>query len=127
MENERPSSCEKGRSGEDRAASYLQSLGFQVIFRNYRIRGGEIDIVALDGEILVFVEVKSLPSGGLETLSYELGPRKRSRIVRTARYFLVEHPEYDSSLIRFDVIALDVPGLDETHHIRGAFTESGLA
>lgn len=91
------------------------------------MKGGEIDIIAREGESLVFVEVKSLPGGDVETLVGELGPRKRSRIVRTAKYFLMEHPEYESCLIRFDVLALDVPGLEPVYHIRGAFSESGLA
>ncbi len=116
----------KGREGEDKAAGYLASCSFEIICRNYRSRGGEIDIIALEKDCLVFVEVKSLPNGDIDTLALELGPRKRHRIVRTAQYFLLEHPEYASRLIRFDVIALDVPGLEPVHHIRGAFTESGL-
>lgn len=117
----------KGREGEDKAAGYLASCSFEIICRNYRNRGGEIDIIAQEKDCLVFVEVKSLPNGDIDTLASELGPRKRHRIVRTARFFLLEHPEYASRLIRFDVIALDVPGLEAIHHIRGAFTESGLA
>ncbi|MBP5157191.1 MAG: YraN family protein [Treponema sp.] len=122
-----PSTCEKGRDGEERAARYLSEHSFEIIGRNYRMKGGEIDIIAREGESLVFVEVKSLPGGDVETLAGELGPRKRSRIVRTAKYFLMEHPEYESCLIRFDVLALDVPGLEPVYHIRGAFSESGLA
>ncbi len=117
----------KGRDGEDKAAAYLTSCSFEIITRNFRMKGGEIDIIALDGDSLVFVEVKSLPNGNIDTLSSELGPRKQHKIIRTAQYFLLEHPEYASRLVRFDVIALDVPGLEPIHHIRGAFTESGLA
>lgn len=127
MPSDRPSTSEKGREGEDKAARYLSSLPFEIVCRNYRNRGGEIDIIARDGEALVFVEVKSLPGGCVETLASELGPRKRGHIIRTAKLYLAEHPEYASCLVRFDVVALDVPGLEEIHHIRGAFTESGLA
>ena len=122
-----PSTCEKGREGEDRAAAYLSSLSYSIVCRNYRNRGGEIDIIAQEGEVLVFVEVKSLPGGDADMLASELGPRKRSHIIRTARQYLAEHPEYASCLVRFDVIALDVPGLESVHHIRGAFTQSGLS
>ena len=75
----------------------------------------------------MFVEVKSLPNGGIDTLASELGQGKRHRIIRTAKCFLLEHPEHAGLLVRFDVIALDVPGLAGIYHIRGAFTESGLA
>ncbi len=116
----------KGREGEDKAAEYLSSCSLTIVARNFRNRGGEIDIIALDGDSLVFVEVKSLPNGDIDTLASELGPRKRQKILRTAKYYLLEHPEYANFLVRFDIIALDVPGLEEIHHIRGAFNESGL-
>lgn len=120
------STFKKGREGEDKAATYLSEKGFEIITRNYRMKGGEIDIIAREGESLVFVEVKSLPGGTAETLASELGSRKRSRIIRTAKYFLFEHPEYSSCLIRFDVIALDVPGLESICHMKSAFSESGI-
>ncbi len=126
MPAEQPSTCEKGKEGEDKAADYLAGKGFEIVTRNYRMKGGEIDIIAREGESLVFVEVKSLPSGTAETLAIELGPRKRSRIIRTAKYFLLEHPEYSACLIRFDVIALDVPGLESICHMKDAFSESGI-
>ena len=126
MPTARPSSCEKGREGEDKAAGFLEGKGYEIIARNYRMKGGEIDIIAREGEILVFVEVKSLPGGTAETLAGELGQRKRSRILRTAKYFLLEHPEYSACLIRFDVIALDVPGLESVCHMKAAFSESGI-
>ena len=126
-QNKAASTYAKGREGEDRAATYLTSCSFEIVARNFRMKGGEIDIIALEKDFLVFVEVKSLPKGDTDTLASELGSRKQHRIVRTARYFLMEHPEYASRFIRFDVIALDFPGLEAIHHIRGAFTESGPA
>ena len=126
MPSAQPSTCEKGKEGENKAADYLAGKGFEIVTRNYRMKGGEIDIIAREGESLVFVEVKSLPGGTAETLASELGPRKRSRILRTAQYFLLEHPEYSSCLIRFDVIALDVPGLESICHMKAAFSESGI-
>lgn len=121
-----PSTHEKGVEGENRAADYLIKKGYKVIDRNFRIRGGEIDIIALDGEYLVFVEVKSLPNGDTDTLAHELGSSKRHKIIKTAKYYLENHREYGSYLVRFDVVALDVPGLESTYHICSAFSESGL-
>ena len=112
-----------GREGEDRASSFLQSNGYKIIDRNYRERGGEIDIIAETGETLVFVEVKALPNGTLETLSHELGPIKQQKILKTAKLYLQKHREYSNRYIRFDVLAVDVPGLEPVHHITNAFSE----
>lgn len=112
-----------GNSGEDRAADFLLSNGYQIVERNWRTRYGEIDIIALHNEILVFLEVKTLPSGGLETLSHELNSRKQKRIIKTAKLFLVNHRQYNNSKIRFDVIVIDMPGLDPVYHISNAFSE----
>ena len=112
-----------GDEGEGRAAAYLAESGFTVVDRNYRIRGGEIDIVATKGEVLVFVEVKTLPNGSPEMLSDELGKRKISKVIRAAKFYLMAHPEYGGKLVRFDIVALDVPGLPPVHHIEDAFCE----
>ncbi len=121
-----PSTHEKGVDGENRAVEYLKKKGYKIIDRNFRIRGGEIDIIVLDGEYLVFVEVKSLPKGDVDTLSHELGGVKRHKIIKTAKCYLENHREYDGNFIRFDVIALDVPGLESIYHVCSAFSESGL-
>ena len=117
------SSHEKGVAGENRAAEYLQRHGYTVLERNFRVQGGEIDIIATEGESLVFVEVKSLPHGDIDTLAAELGPRKQQKIIKTAKYYLQKHRQYNYQYIRFDVLALDVTGLEPVHHIVNAFSE----
>ncbi len=117
------SSTSVGREGEDRAASYLEQKGYRIIDRNFRIRGGEIDIIALDGETLVFVEVKHLPHGDVDTLSVLLGSQKLQNIIKTAKCYLQKYRQYSNGYIRFDVLALDVPGLEPVHHIVNAFSE----
>ena len=127
-----------GRNGEDRAAAFLQSHGYIILERNYRERGGEIDIIALcpaknqksiltecisTDETLVFVEVKALPNGTLETLSHELNAVKQQKILKTAKLYLQKHREYSNRYIRFDVLAVDVPGLEPVYHIANAFSE----
>jgi len=71
-----------GTVGEDKAADYLASQGYEIISRNFRTRRGEIDIIARKENVLVFVEVKSLPSGNIETLAQKLNAQKQKRIVK---------------------------------------------
>ncbi len=111
-----------GRSGEDRAAAYLEMHGFTILNRNWRTRFGEIDIIAIVKDTVVFVEVKTLPSGSLETLEHELNARKQKRITETAKCFLAINRKYSNSFIRFDVIVIDMPGLSPVYHIENAFS-----
>ena len=72
---------ETGNQGEDRASEYLIEKGYEVLFRNYRTKTGEIDIISLIDETIVFVEVKTLPNGTPELLSHVLDSRKQKRII----------------------------------------------
>ena len=56
-------------------------------------------------------------------LAHELNIRKRQKIIKTAKFYLQKHRQYNCKLIRFDVLALDVPGLEPVHHIVNAFME----
>ncbi len=112
-----------GNAGESKAADYLTSKGFLIIERNFRTNGGEIDIIAVKDDIVVFVEVKSLPNGGPELLQNELNSRKLQRIVKTSKRFLLKHRQYSNSYVRYDVIVIDMPGYPDVYHIENAFTE----
>lgn len=112
-----------GSDGEDRAAAFLISEGYNIVARNWRTKRGEIDIIVSKEDILVFVEVKTLPSGSLETLSHELNRRKQKRIIETANFFLLTNRKYNNSKIRFDVLVIDMPGLPSVYHIQDAFAE----
>ncbi|WP_294430115.1 YraN family protein [uncultured Treponema sp.] len=112
-----------GISGEDKACSYLLENSYRIIERNWRTRYGEIDIIAEKDDVLIFVEVKTLPSGNAETLSHELDFRKQKKIVKTANFFLLKHREYNNSRIRFDVLVIDMPNLPSVYHIQDAFSE----
>ncbi len=98
----------RGRAAEARAAEYLEERGYRIIGRNVRIgRLGELDLVAYDGEVLVFVEVKARTSARFGLPEEALTPRKRRQILRVAQAYraiagLEEGP------CRFDVIALDL-------------------
>ena len=114
---------ETGNAGEDKAASYLIKKGYEIIQRNYRTRRGEIDIIAKKEELLVFVEVKTLPNGNAELLSHVLDQRKQNRIIKTAKCFLAIHRHYSNDPIRFHLIVNDMPGFPEVYHIENAFAE----
>lgn len=112
-----------GNNGEDRACDFLLKSGYQIEARNFRTKTGEIDIIALKNETLVFVEVKTLPNGTSELLSHVLDARKRKRIVKTAKCFLSIYRQYSNNYIRFDVIVVDMPGFPDIYHIENAFSE----
>lgn len=112
-----------GNDGENRAADFLSENSYTIIGRNWRTRCGEIDIIASKDDVLVFVEVKTLPSGSLETLSHELDLRKQRKIIETANFFLLKHRQYNNRKIRFDVIVVDMPNLPSVYHIQDAFSE----
>ncbi len=112
-----------GIGGEEEAAGFLLRNGYQVLFRNFRTRRGEVDIIAEKENVLCFVEVKTFPNGTLELLRRVLDRRKQKRIIKTAKCFLQKHREYSDNYIRFDVIVNDMPGFPSVYHIENAFAE----
>jgi Predicted endonuclease distantly related to archaeal Holliday junction resolvase len=94
----------RGREGEELVASTLAAEGWSVVARNFRWKGGEVDIVAARGGILCFVEVKSWDSMGRAELESAIGADKRRRIVETAKIFLSRYREYNGWSVRFDVV-----------------------
>ena len=114
----------RGRRGEDLAALHLERLGYEVLARNHRTRFGELDLVAFDGETLVFAEVKTRLAGSGDPFD-NLHTRKRSQVRRMALAWLTERTDrpYGAGL-RFDGIAvlLDCAGdLVRLDHLEGAF------
>jgi putative endonuclease len=115
------STTAKGKAGEDRAVRLLQEAGFRIVERNFRSEAGEVDIIAEDHGMLVFVEVKSWSTYGMENLEYAVNAKKQKKIVQTAKIFLESHREYNSSQVRFDVVFIG-PGF--VRHLVSAFMES---
>jgi len=113
-----------GNNGEQRAAKFLEQAGYEVLERNYRSRYGEVDIIVCRKETVVFVEVKTWPRGDFFSLAQAVDERKQKRIIKTAKCFLAEHRQYNEYYVRFDLIALDMPGYDEIYHIENAFSET---
>lgn len=109
----------KGALGEDAACSLLEENLLRILHRNIRYPDGEIDIIALDGRTIVFVEVKWRRNDALGTPAEAVTPLKRRRTVRAARRWLAANPRR-GSLVRFDVVAIrEQP--PEVLWIRGAF------
>ncbi len=94
-----------GAAGEDRAAAYLESLGFHIERRNLRTPDGEIDIVAREGDTLVFVEVKARTTRAFGRALAAVDARKRARIRAVAEDYLQFLPA--PTKVRFDVVAID--------------------
>ncbi len=115
------SSTAKGRAGEDRAAAFLEEGGWRIVERNYRTRSGEIDIIAVKGATLAFIEVKSWGACSFSDLGESIGPRKMGRIRETSKIFLSRHRQYECADIRFDVVY--VPEGGAVIHLESAFTE----
>lgn len=104
-----------GQRGEDAAAEYLRRRGFEILARNVRTPLGEIDLVALDDEVVVFVEVKARRgAGGLEAVDL----RKQRKLSRLAMAFL-SRAGWSSRRARFDVVAVDSAG--GCTHVANAF------
>jgi len=99
-----------GRDGEDHAAAYLAARGFAILARNVRAAAGEIDLVALDGETLVFCEIRTRRSGRQGGALESVSAAKQRQVVRVAEWFLAGRPDLHARPIRFDVVAIDVRG-----------------
>jgi putative endonuclease len=112
-----------GQAAEQLAADHLSRLGYEIVARNHRTRFGELDIVALDGSTLVFVEVKARRGGGRPWDN--LHDRKRLQVRRMAAAYLAEvadRPRADG--LRFDAVGVTVDaagGLVALDHLEAAF------
>jgi putative endonuclease len=115
----------RGDAGEKAAAKELRRLGMTLLEKNLRSAGAEIDLVALDGETVVFVEVKARSSAAFGAPAEAVDSRKRSRIVRAARGFLRRKGLGDHRR-RYDVASVTLDGDGRptaVHWIRAAFDE----
>ena len=119
-----------GQQGEQAAAQWLEDKGYQVVARNYRSRLGEIDLVATQGEYLVFIEVKTRQTGS-DALhpSMAVNARKQAKIRQVAEQFLLEAEQtqahWQGLQPRFDVVSLTrskhPPPPFEVEHWENAF------
>ena len=109
---------EIGKIGEDYVCSYLEKSGYTIVSRNYRIKGGEIDIIARYNGVIIFLEVKFLTTSVYGSPLEAVNWRKQSQIRKVAQFYLMRHGLSEWTPCRFDVIAFEG---DEMTHIENAF------
>ena len=102
---------EQGMRGEQYAVEFLVSNGFQIVERNFRIRGGEIDIIAIeidrqtDEKALVFIEVKTRSSGDYGTPLEAIGYYKMRALIKATQFYKMKHSKLPD-LMRIDAISV---------------------
>ncbi len=111
-----------GRQAEKLALDHLKAHGLNEITRNFRCRMGEVDLIMMHDDCLVFAEVRFRNRNSYASAAGSVDFRKQRKIIRTAAAFLGRHPQYSDCTVRFDVIGLDKAG-DQTSlsWIRDAF------
>ncbi len=116
---------ETGKLGEESVCSYLRERGYTIVVRNYRIKGGEIDIIAENGDYLAFVEVKSRRPDSLVSGFEAVNKRKRGLIIKTAAEFCNRHRSVLQP--RFDVAQVIISGerVLSVDYIENAFDTTG--
>jgi putative endonuclease len=111
-----------GRLAEDRAAEYLKNLGYRVLERRWACPLGELDIIASEGETLVFVEVRARSSSAYGFPCETVTRAKQAKVIKTALTYL-KAKALRPETVRFDIVGLS-PGR-EPEHIIGAFEADG--
>jgi len=107
---------ERGKEGEDIACKYLIEKGYLVIERNYRGKNGEIDIIARDGNVIVFIEVKSWKTIPVSEAGFSMSIMKKRRITKSAEQYIFENRKQISDFdIRFDFVFVDTVRNSITH------------
>ena len=106
MEPLAPSRQICGQAAEDAACHYLIQQGFHPVCRNFRSRRGEVDLVVVRGDLLVFVEVRYRAGEDFGGAIASVTRGKQQKIIAAARYFLHHRPRFANHAVRFDVIAM---------------------
>ena len=122
-----PGRRDLGAFGERVAAAHLEAKGYRIRARNFRCREGEIDIVAEDGDCLVFVEVRTRRGDAFGTPAESVTVAKERRLLTVARAYLQEHPDAPPDQ-RIDVVAVELSRgrLMAVQHIEGAIADREL-
>ncbi|HLR35742.1 MAG TPA: YraN family protein [Tissierellales bacterium] len=112
---------EKGKLGEKIAEEYLVAQGYKILEKNFRIRTGEIDIIAIKNKILVFVEVKARTSTYYGHPYEAVNREKQMKIMRTALYYMsLKNMHYYQP--RFDIVEVYIGHDKRINHIDNAFS-----
>lgn len=116
---------ETGNRGEDAVCAYLMRQGAEILCRNFTVRGGEIDIIAKSGEMLLFVEVKTRRTGTMVSGAAAVDAKKQRFIIRAAEQYLLKFP--CDLQPRFDVAEVEYSGSLVRHitYLESAFDATG--
>ena len=108
------------RRAEISVATYVRSLGYRLVASDFRVKEGEVDLIAWDGDVLVFIEVKSRKNA--EAPEAAVGLTKRRRVIGAARVYIARHRLHDKTY-RFDIVAvIEADGKSPTYRLfRDAF------
>ena len=110
-----------GKQGEDFAERHLIEKGYKLVERNYRCAAGEVDLIVLDGRVIVFVEVKTRSGDRFGSPLEAVELRKQRKMVRAAQFFLSQKGLHQRDA-RFDVVGISWPGGKPiVEHIKNAF------
>lgn len=116
---------DEGKRGEEIAADFLKKQGCEILVKNFRAKSGEVDIIALDKNTLVFVEVKTRKSFEYGLPIEAITKRKIKSIVNVAQYFKLIHPKLPDSL-RIDAISVKLNQNNEAEEIEHFKNISGF-
>jgi len=110
-----------GKFGEDLAFKKIKGLGYKRIIRNYRCPLGEVDLIAIDGDTLVFIEVKTRKGRSLAYAKEAVNDKKRRQLSKVALFYMKSN-KLNEVRARFDVVAVSLAGGDQqVEVIRNAF------
>ena len=111
---------EKGKLGEKIAKDYLILNGYKIIETNYKNKIGEIDIIALDGDVLTFIEVKSRTTSSYG-YPYEAVNFKKQKKIMNVSMIYIKHKKLSDIQLRYDIIEVYLTKTDKINHIKDAF------
>jgi putative endonuclease len=122
MSGNKRSSHVLGKKGEQIALDFVRKRKYKIVGKNFRFQRGEIDIIAYDGQTLVFLEVKTRKSRKYGPPEESVTPAKQVQIRKVAQWYLVKKGLTDVAC-RFDVLAITMEedGNNQIHHIQNAF------
>ncbi len=107
-----------GFGGEDKAADFLQKIGYKILERNYLLPAGEIDILAQDKNVLVIVEVKSVSGSSFGPAKGYVNAKKQHKLRQLAGFLMQEYP---NRMIRIDVVGIEIiDDVSKIEHIKNA-------
>ena len=108
-----------GAAGEALAANWLLKQGLRILERNFRVKGGEIDLICRDGDTVVFVEVRVRSSEDFGGAAASITASKQRRLILAARHWLQRHGDCPC---RFDAVLITGPAQDKITWLRAAFS-----